>query len=241
MKKILPAMAFGLIIWACGDNVTPYEINKPELQLYYNQTHQFEVSQANVRQNAANFSWNSSNPAVGTVDASGLFKGKKIGITTITGSSGKSKVSAEVTIKPYITLCKEPVLEFGLTSTAIKSKETRTLVEEDGDGLHFKGENANIRAIIYTMKNGKMDNAAILLKNDNTLIPNATTFLKERYTFVGTAESVSYFSNGKNITPTIGNDKTLGLLILYLNVTKSARVSLSDYNDAIKELKKRSF
>lgn len=230
-------MALGLILWACGENVTPYEIDKSELELYYNQTHQFEVSQANVRQNATNFSWNSSDVSVGTVDASGLFKGKKIGTTTITGSSGKSRITAEVTIKPYITLCKEPVLEFGLTSAAIKSKESRTLVDEDGDGLHFKGENANVRAIIYTMKNGKMDNAAILLKNDNALISSATTFLKERYTFVGTAEAVAYFSNGKNITPTIGNDKTLGLFILYLNVTKSARTSQTEYATAVEKIR----
>ncbi len=125
MKKLVLIFAFSSIVWGCKkDDPTPVTISDTQVALKYDQEHQFTLMRGTETVPPSEFSWKSSDEKVGTIDASGKFKGKRIGETTISGtSSGGESVSSQVTISPYSTLTKEPVLEFGTNRDNIEKRK----------------------------------------------------------------------------------------------------------------------
>ncbi len=194
MKKFALIFLFGTSFLACKEDDTgPLTLENPQLELKYDSEHQFVVKQGKKTVSAADFTWTSSDIKVGTVGSDGKFVGKRIGETTVTGTSsdGQSKVSSQVTISPYSNLAKLPVLEFGASRATIESKETREFLSvltslDLGKQYFYKPESGNtkLRSLFYSYDNDKLDIAAWILvaKKD---YDEAITYFSERYTFVG--------------------------------------------------------
>lgn len=221
MKRILLTIICGGILFACGETITPYEIDKPELSLNYDKTYQFNVTQSNVRKSSEGFEWTSSDESVGTVSSSGYFKAKKIGTTTITGKSGKSKVSSKVTVKPYSEMYKEPYFGFGSTPSVIKSKDTRKVIFENGDGLTLESGSSKASAILYLLENGKMFSTGAQIVITSSNITELATFIKERYTREDYPNSeFIWFTDGKNMRVAIIAKDTFGIIVYYMTKEK---------------------
>ncbi len=185
---------FSATFLACKEDDTgPLTLERTQLDLKYDQEHQFVVKQGKNTVSSSDFTWKSSDEVVGVVGPDGKFSGRRIGQTTVTGTSsdGQSTVTSEVTILPYSNLAKLPVLDFGASRATIESRETReflsTLTTLDlGKQYFYKPESGNtkLRSLFYSYDNDKLDIAAWILvaKKD---YDEAITFFSERYTFVG--------------------------------------------------------
>ncbi len=210
-----------------GEGEPDLQLNAATVDLRYDQTHQFSVTKGASAMAANTFTWTSTDQTVGTVSTGGLFTAKKIGQTTINGSSASGSVTAKVTVTPYSTMVKEPYFDPTATIATTKSKETRTLVSQDGNTLLYNGENANVRNVIYLFENGQMTQGALLLANTNAVVQEFATFIKERYNYLGdNGAGVYVYSDNKNVTVGIGADATLGFYALYIKYSGSARGSI---------------
>ncbi|MDQ6477845.1 Ig-like domain-containing protein [Dyadobacter sp. LHD-138] len=184
MKNLLPLLLSVLLITSCSKKSDPEPsviIDSPTLGLKYDQQHQFALKKGSEDIFASTFAWKSSNEKVGKIDANGRFTARKIGETTITGTSNGKNVESKVTISPLKTFVTEPILEFGSTIANVKSKEKRKLVQETDDLLVYEGENSKVKLISYYKQNGKITTALLIFENITTTVMDVTTYFKERF------------------------------------------------------------
>lgn len=233
MKKLVLIFAFSSIVWACKkDDPTPVTIGNAQVELKYDQEHQFTLMRGSDTVSPAEFSWKSSDEKVGTIDASGNFKGKRIGETTVTGTAADGQsVSSQVTISPYSTLTKEPVLEFGTNRDNIEKKETRklTLRYGDGDGitktLTFAGENAKVRSLVYVFKNDQLTSVRFHLETNSEVAKESAVFYSERYSFVKQEGDIYVLSDLEKTTVGLQVHPSLGLIANYTPYVKGGRLN----------------
>ncbi|WP_316823536.1 Ig-like domain-containing protein [Pedobacter gandavensis] len=247
-RHVLTSLVVGLIISlsSCSKKEDPkptYAINQTSVSINYDKEHQFTVKLGEKTADAAGFTWTSSDPSVGTISGTGLFKGKKIGSTTIKAEGNGTVLTAELTIKPYSTLFKEPIIEFGVSIATIKGKESRKLIEQASNGLLYEGENSKIKQIMYIFENSKLAGAAALFESTKPVVEEVVQFYSERYTYLGEDEDFFVFSDGKYLIG-IGEDNTLGVHAIYLPVpaTNTLKIgSLSSlFGQKLKEIELKS-
>ena len=219
MKKlILPFLLLVLVSCSKEDPEPAVVIDSPTLELKFDKEHQFVVKKGAETIDASTVTWKSSDELVGTVNASGLFKGRKIGETIITGKSsdGKIDLQSKVTITPYYTTCAEPVTEWGASIATIKSKEKRTLFNETAAGAAFTGENAKMRMAIYLLEAGKLVSSGLSFTPTNEVGTELGVFFSERYPEFEVGDDQLFFvSDSKAYGILIGIDETLGIFALY--------------------------
>jgi hypothetical protein len=233
-KSILLLLLPALLFAACKKDDKPApSISSETVELNFDKEHQFSIKEGSNDYSASGLTWTSSDLSVGTITASGLFKAKKIGKTTIKAEGNGISLTSEVTVKPYSTLCKEPAYTFGISINAVKALETRSLLSQTVTGLNYAGENAKVRNILYAFENGLLVSSALLIADNQASVEEAVKFLAERYTYQGESEEVFYFSNGSVIIG-LSFHETLGYNAIYIKNTVGAVSSLQEVKRAYK-------
>lgn len=210
------------------NTIKSISLDKTTLSLHYNKTYSFLVSCQPESAKTPKFIWTSGNENVAKIDSIGKLTAYRIGNTTITVKVNNLISTCLVTVEPYSNLCIEPILNYGANKAAIKSGETRILNYENENGLIFTGENGSLRSCVYVFENNKMTSAALLFKNEIETFAEATTFLKERYTYLGIEDGVMYYTD-KTSTVAQSYSTTLGFYAIYIpySSTKIAQLKYS--------------
>lgn len=233
MKHLLPFLLVIVLLSCSKDNEPelPIAIDKPATALKYDKTYQFHLTQGNSAVDPTKFTWTSADNNVGTIDANGLFKAKRIGETSVTASSKEKILSlkSSVTVLPYSTAWVEPVYTFNINKASVKLQEKRTLFDEKANFLGYFGESNNVRTVIYTFESDKLQSVTVFLQNTTAMVDEAATFLKERYEYKGTLNSVYFFTEtSKNLVIAISVDPTSGLNVLYYPINKGGRMAVPE-------------
>lgn len=235
MKHLFLGITCLYVLISCGkdqDNAPPITLDQDQLELHYDQTHQFKLKQGTGELKASQYRWTSSNEYVGTV-YDGDFKAEQIGETTITASSkdGKKQWTSKVTVVPYSTLYREPVTDFSLTPEQVKSKETREVREQSATVTTYKGENSKTWAIRYNFTAGKLSSATVLLMDSQDIANEGSRFLDERYKYVGEFNGASVFTDEKTVTIRYQYTNDYGLMVQYSPYVKGGRLPGSSISE----------
>jgi hypothetical protein len=230
MKQLLLTTLAVAGLIACSkpkDAAPAVAINNANVELNYDSTHQFSLTQGSTAVSPSTYTWTSSDVTVGTIAPTGLFTARRIGETTITGiSSDKSStVQSKVVVKPYSTAWIEPVTTFGSNKTSVKSKEKRTLIREQTDGLIYKGESAKVTNVAYIFESDKLTTAGLQLTSTAEMAQEAAVFLLERYTYLGKEDDIYVFTDGKTVHVGLAADDSAGLVAIYVPYASGGRQS----------------
>lgn len=222
-KQLLTLLLPVLLIISCSkkDDKPSTTIDQEKLSLNYDQTHQFKLSEGSTAVDPAKVTWTSSDQAVGTINSSGLFSGKRIGKTTIKAVANGSTLTSEVTIIPYSELCKEPVVEFGTSMASVKTKESRVLTGQTSTELMYKGENSKLLNVFYGFDGPRLESSILLLSTSAGVVEESVKFFAERYEYVGEEDELFFFENSK-IAIGLGFIQDLGFVAVYFDNSLSA-------------------
>ena len=86
---------------------------------------------------------------VAEVSEDGIIKGNHVGKTIITATSDNGEALCEVVVNAKYSTYTEPVLEFGVDKATVKAKEKRTIWEDNGNVISYKGENSAVKKVAY--------------------------------------------------------------------------------------------
>ncbi|PMD97338.1 hypothetical protein BWI97_06815 [Siphonobacter sp. BAB-5405] len=240
MKHLFLIVSLLWVFTSCSkkDEAPAVSIDQPQLQIHFDEEHQFVLTQGNNTLTASQYQWTSSNETVGTVDANGTFTGNRIGETTVTGVSadGKNRVESKVTVIPYVaSFVKEPALDFGNSKATVKAKETRTLVQETDNTLEYQGENAKLRGVGYQFENAALINSILFLTVTNQVAQEAVTYYYERYD-VEEGENELYVAISDKVVMGLLVDDSAGLVAVYVpfDFASGGRVAAKDLKQLFK-------
>lgn len=240
MKHLFFIVSLLWVFTSCSkkDEAPAVAINQPQLQVHFDEEHQFALTQGNNTLDASQYKWTSSDETVGTVDAAGKFSGNRIGETTITGTSadGKNRVESKVTVIPYVaSFVKEPVLDFGNSKATVKSKETRTLMNENDNSLEYQAENTKLRGVGYIFQNAALIGSVLFLTQTNEVAQEAARYYAERYyTEMGDNEILVEISDKVIMGLVIDEDWGLCCIYLPANTSGGGRVAAKDLKQVFK-------
>jgi hypothetical protein len=239
-KHLLTLLVPVLLIISCSkkDDKPSTTLDQDKVSLNYDQTHQFKLSEGSTSVDAAKATWTSSDLSVGSINAAGLFTANKIGNTTIKAVVNGSTITSEVTVIPYSELCVEPVAEFGISMSAVKSREKRAFLEQSTTGLLYKGENAKLLNVIYSFQASGLESSVLLLSPTDAVVAESAKFFAERYPFAGESDGIFFFEDLKT-TVGVGYLEELGFVAVYfpssITVTGSSQARSS--KEKLKALK----
>jgi len=187
-RKIVPAFCFLFLLLniSCerkepGPRVV---VDSPQLDLKYDQQHQFKLFEGGEELEPHTFGWKSDDETVGTVDANGKFTARRVGETIVQAVSpdGEMQIESKVTVTPYSLLYTEPVLLWGASQAQVKAGEKRKVFESTPYYLAFTGETTLVtKAEYYFSQDQKLSLANIYLGNTPEAYEEAVLYLKERY------------------------------------------------------------
>ena len=231
MKKLslLPVVLFIVMSCSKSDPEPNIFIDSATLDIKFDKEHQYVVMKGSETLSGTAVTWKSSDTLVGKIDNKGLFKGRKIGQTTITGQVDGKTVESKVTISPYSTLFKEPYLVFGSTAATIKANDKRTIVSDTPTSLTLSGENGTVRAAIYLFDNLKMKQVGLFFENSSAAVAEVTRFYNERYPAHGLVGTNAVFlSDDRTYGLIMSVNATLGYNVIYSPSTSGGRMPIAN-------------
>lgn len=158
------------------------DINRSELELYYDDRFQFTVKQGDQTLPAESIQWTSTEEMTGTIDPDGMLRAGIIGRTTVTGVYHGQTVLCSVTVKPRYDLLREPLAIMGSTMQQVQEYETR---KNDGhfspDRLDYYDYTTDILYISYLFDDDKLNSVSLSYRETPELHEELINFYKERY------------------------------------------------------------
>ena len=183
MKKILFLMTAVLVIAGCSKSEDgKLTLSTNQVSLYSGDTKQVTVND--------NATWSSKSEFVAEVSEDGIIKGNHVGKTIITATSDNGEALCEVVVNAKYSTYTEPVLEFGVDKATVKAKEKRTIWEDNGNVISYKGENSAVKKVAYLFEDGKLTSSALSLSYSYT--EEIAKFLSERYQVVGKTDDDTF-------------------------------------------------
>jgi hypothetical protein len=241
-KQITLLFLISITFAACSkkeDAKPTYTISQTAVSLNYDKQHQYTVKEGSNNVSPSTLTWTSSDETVGTISASGLFKAKKIGETTIKAEGSGHTVISDITVTPYSTLCIEPDFTFGSSKAIIKGKEKRVLSSEIENSLLYTGENSKLRHVMYVFENNQLSGSVLLMANSEAVMEEGLKFFLERYTFLGNSDNILIFS-GVGVVIGVNYTTELGFHAMYIKQTSASTMSIQSikklYNQKIQSL-----
>ena len=204
------------------------------ISIFYDEKSEIKMAHFPLSAKEPVYTFVSDDEYVAAVDNAGKVSGRHVGecIIEISTSVGVS-TQCNVTIKPRSNLYKEPYLVFGGSVSSVKAYENRSIASETSTGIVYRGENSNIRNVVYLFEGGKMTAAAVLFANTTYCVDEAHKYLSERYDPLGSSGNIIvYQGRGRVIGFSLDND--LGLNALYIPDTDTKSHTASRF-DAVKE------
>ena len=149
----------------------------------------------------------------------------------------------KVAVVPKYKNFDEPILDFGISMSKLKSLEKNKPIKENDEGLSYDGT-GDETGRIYLFKNGKLSTSAMVVRPIYSSI--LADFLLERYLVIDVDKSkqTSTFVNGLTTeTITMGinvSTENYQFLVVYFPTADNATRSISqrDKEEAIARIKK---
>jgi len=237
MKKLF-LFLLPVFIFSCTEKEQFITLSDTSVTFFYDGSKQLSVNYSSDALKSKTYNYSSSDSTIVSVSKTGLVSGVSIGTATVKIASTDGKYSDECsfTISPKSTLYKEPYTVFGSTISTVKSKETRTIKSETTTGLLYTDTDSDVRYIMYFFANGKLTSAYTLLTQTTSIATEVTTFLLERYEYLGASDGYYIFTDrksGNGIGLTV--DETLGLCVIYIPPTSSSSVQIQKLKKSINQ------
>lgn len=224
------------IVISCGDDEEDDSIqitSSKNLSMNSGETSQIQCTQKSV-------TYESEDDFVATVSASGEIKASHVGSTDIKINGSKM---IKVAVVPKYKNFDEPILDFGISMSKLKSFEKNKPIKENDEGLSYDGT-GDETGRIYLFKNGKLSTSAMVVRPIYSSI--LADFLLERYLVIDVDKSkqTSTFVNGLTTeTITMGinvSTENYQFLVVYFPTADNATRSISqrDKEEAIARIKK---
>jgi hypothetical protein len=228
MKKVF-LFLLPVFIFSCTEKEQFITLSDTSVTMFYDGTKQLSVSYSSDELKSKTYNYTSSDSTIISVSKTGLVSGVSIGTATVKIASTDGKYSDECTfiISPKSTLYKEPYTVFGSTISTVKSNESRTIYSETTTALIYTDTDSDVRNVMYSFTSSKLTSSLVLLTQTTSIATEVTTFLKERYSYLGVSSSIYIFKDrksGKGIGLTV--DANLGLCVLYMPPTSSSSVQI---------------
>lgn len=227
-----------LFIFSCTEKEQFITLSNTNVTMFYDGTKQLSLNYSSDELKSKTYNYSSSDPTIVSVSSTGLVSGVSIGtaIIKVTSTDGKYSDECTFTVSPKSTLYKEPYTVFGSTISTVKSNETRTLYGETTTGLIYTDTDADVRNVIYLFESGKSTFAIVMLTETTSVATEVTTFLMERYNYLGVSSSVYIFKdrqteNGVALTV----DENFGLCVMYMPPTSSSSVQIQKISKLINQ------
>jgi len=238
MKK-LSLLLLPLILFSCTEKEQTITFLDTSVTLFYDGSKQLSVIYSSDELKSKAYTYTSSDSTIVTVSKTGLVKGVSIGTATVKVAStdGKYSGACSLTISPKSTLYNEPYTVFGSTISTVKSKETRKINSETTTSLIYTDTDTDVRYILYSFGNGKLTGSSILLTQTTSIATEVTTFLLERYRYLGFSSPYYIFTDrksGNGIGLTV--DANLGLCVLYIPPTSTSSVQMQKLRNSMNQI-----
>lgn len=169
-----------------------------------------------IIENGGDVTWTSDNEYIATV-SDNTITAKRIGTVKISSSKG----SFNVTVKPQYNLYTEPCMEWGCSSSHVKSfMSSYTLRNETSNAFIYTGNGA-ASYTGYILKNGRLTSAAAYVPT--SYLNSLAGFINERYIYVTkTDEATMHLSLDKKTIVMVSAE--------YLNSSYYYVVMYADYS-----------
>lgn len=221
MKKMLFAMIILIqIICSCSKNEESFILNKTHLQMSADDTETLTASET------VN-TWASDNVFTASVN-NGIVTANHVGKASISATSAKGTAICDVEVLPVYQTYAEPVLDFGISKTSLKTKEHRTISKETTNALFYTGEKSTVAVVLYNFKDDKLNGVIVTVSLSASL--DAAKYLKERYQPVLSDNDTFYFINNtkeKTTMEVVMKLTTQYAIITYLPFTFTSNSNLS--------------
>ena len=241
MKREIIIIAVAAMFAGCSkeSKVEQISATPSSISMYHDEKSEIKMSHSPVDAPAPVYMYSSSDEYVATVDGDGKVTAQHVGECSIEILAAGKSTQCTVAVKPRSTLYTEPYLTFGGTKSAVKSYEKRALASETSDLIMYKGENSNIRYVMYLFEGGKMESACVLFASKTYCVEESNKFLSERYDVRGSDGKFIMFK-GKGRLIGLSYDNTLGLNALYIPATDTKNFSTSRF-DEMKQMLSSAF
>ena len=235
MKKVF-LFLLPVLIFSCTEKEQFITLSDTSVTMFYDGTKQLSVSYSSDELKSKTYNYTSSDSTIISVSKTGLVSGVSIGTATVKIASpdGKYSDKCSFTVSPKSTLYKEPYTVFGSSISTVKSKETRTIYNETTTYLLYTDTDPDVRYVMYQFANGKSTSALVMLTQTTSIATEVTTFLLERYSYLGVSSSIYMFEDrktGNGLGLTV--DANLGLCVLYMPPTSSSSVQIQKLRKSI--------
>lgn len=247
MKILILPLFIGILL-SCStskdeepmDNVIA--LSETSIELDFEEEFVLDASFNREGYSESDFLWESDNEDIASISFNGTVKGERVGTATITvkTSDGAFSSSCEVLVNPTNFLYEEPLLDFGQSLNFVKSNESRIIEAEVENALLFEGENLNVRNVMYTFENNAYNSSIVMLANTESVIDEASSFLEQRYEYLGNAEGVYYFKN-ENVNAGASFHNDFGFNVMYWknDLEENSRIHIfGQMNEMLEQLKR---
>lgn len=218
MKKVF-LFLLPVLVFSCTEKEQFITLTDTHVTIFYDGSKQLSVNYSTDELKSNVYNYTTSDSTVVKVSQSGLVSGVSIGsaIVKITSKDGKYTDECSFTVSPKSTLYKEPYVVFGSSISTVKSNESRTIYSETATSIIYTDTDIDVRNVMYLFENAKSTSALVTLTQTSAISAEVTTFLKERYQYLGVSNGVYYFKDRKTgIAAALQVNINFGLSVMYL-------------------------
>ena len=235
MKKVF-LFLLPVFVYSCTEKQEFITLSDTSVTILYDGSKQLTVNYSSDALKSKTYNYSSSDSTIVSVSKTGLVSGVSIGtaIVKVSSTDGKYTDDCSFTVSPKSTLYKEPYTVFGSSISTVKSKETRTIYNETTTYLLYTDTDSDVRNVMYQFASGKSTSALVMLTQTTSIATEVTTFLFERYSYLGVSNSIYIFKDrktGNGLGLTV--DANLGLCVIYVPPTSASSVQMQKITKSI--------
>lgn len=180
--------------------------------------------------------WSSSNDFIASVSGQGIITGNHVGTCKVTNGNK----TCSVTIKPTVSLYKDPITEWGMSKAEVIAQWGDDYMEID-NAIGYNTGNPIAPILMYSFKNGKLASSVMTVSTQYT--DTLVDFLLERYKSIGVSDYDFFFINNNSIqsaTTIIGvtlfNKEYWEIIYMPNDITKSGELEDEKISSKLKTL-----
>ena len=176
-------------------------LSQNSVTLYHNDTYQIDATCKD------NITYSSHNEYVASVSNSGFVTAQYVGETNVSLKSNEDSKTFKVTVAPKSNLYPEPNIEIGESMASVLQKFPKAEIYDD---FLFIDEYSNAAPELYIDLDDNRCVSAYEIWVEGEYSSELSTFIRERYKYLGVEDGVYVFINGLN-----ENTATMGVCYEY--------------------------
>lgn len=195
MKKFFKYLLVLPLLWACGSDNDSLNIVQNEQKVKMNASEEHKIETLSDR----DVSFSSENSFIAAVNKEGIVTASKVGTTFIKVLSDGKSQKVKITVEPKYWLYEDPILEFGITYTAL-SRKIQLTQSDNPDIYLYKSSSKNTSLYRYRFSSGTL--RSVDLDVIASRAGEVDKFLEERYKMI-TESPKSYINAFEQSTATV--------------------------------------